>query len=833
MRDSAGSWLRRALSALLDPADGSPVAIAIPKGCAQIVAVWGILKAGRAFLPLDLSQPPARLGRILESGQCAIAVVESAQQAPHLPASIRRLPLNEVQSDPPLPERVGPPAAVSASDAAYVLFTSGSTGEPKGVVISHRSVVNRMLDVVERFAIGPDDRIFALTALHHDLSMFDVFGALAFAGGTLVMPAEEIVAAPAGWPQYLRTEAVTIWNSVPAFLEMLLAYWEIDAARGGGPLQLSLALIAGDFIPRTLPARLRLLAPRARFVSLGGPTETTIWDICYPLATLPESWSSIPYGRPMRNAQYYVLREDLSECPDWVSGELCIGGAGLSSGYVGDPALTAQRYVPHPDSGERIYLSGDRGRIRPDGLIEILGRLDSQVKLAGHRVELGEVAAALRRHPGVRQAVACLTEGEVPRLVAFVTAEVTKPQSMRDPLRPEYPVIGLAPDSSAGRGRRSARGFSAAAVPFAVLAGLLASVADVDTRAVSGRRRYPSAGASYCVAVFVHIASGRVEGIPGGLYRFDAQRGVLALCSSEFELSSTAHAPWNRSLAEQSAFALLLMADIGQLRSKYGEWARDLCLVESGYLGQLLMCTSAELGLALCPIGGLECERLQACAEVAAETVLVHTLVGGMPLPATAPVNAEPHAGPQQSQWLSAGALRDFLRSELPPHMVPAQIIVRPSLPVNRNGKVDLKRLTQSLASGETAAGHAVSEQAGSERDRPAGSPLVRPGGRSSALSREIAGMLAQITRSDSVPGDRAFHEIGATSVHLVQLHAALLARGHVLDKTDLFRYPTAQALAGFLLGEQRADGEAHDPQERLHRRRLAVRRAHEVRDVR
>jgi amino acid adenylation domain-containing protein len=410
-----GSVLRR-----LGAGTDRPVAVVMEKGWEQVVAVLGAVAAGAPYLPIDPQVPPERLRFLLEDGGVEIALVqERLDGLLAWPAGVRRLP---VETDVPADGAAGPQPGASPHDLAYVIYTSGSTGRPKGVMIEQGSVVNRILDVNRRFAVGPDDRVFALTALHHDLSVYDLFGTLA-AGGTLVLPDPGAWLDPAHWVERMVREGVTVWSSVPAFLQMLVDYLEGSAAGAAERMPgLRLALLAGDWIPVALPDRLRARVEGVEVIAMGGPTETTVWDICDPVGRVDPAWPSIPYGRPMANARYHVLDDRLRPRPVWVPGELCIGGAGLARGYWRDEELTRERFVRHPETGERLYRSGDLGRWLPEGNLEFLGRRDLQVKIQGQRIELGEIEAALARHPAVRAAVAAAV-GEPRgsrRLVAWV-----------------------------------------------------------------------------------------------------------------------------------------------------------------------------------------------------------------------------------------------------------------------------------------------------------------------------------------------------------------------------------------------------------------------------
>jgi thioesterase domain-containing protein/acyl carrier protein len=282
--------------------------------------------------------------------------------------------------------------------------------------------VNTIHDINERFAVTDKDRALALSALHFDLSVYDVFGMLS-AGGAIVIPEPQAHREPGRWMTLVAEHTVTIWNTVPALMEMFT-----DHALGDGranSLPLRLVMMSGDWIPVTLPDRVRALCPDAEIWSLGGATEASIWSILYPIREVDPAWPSIPYGTPMRNQQWQVLNDAMRPCPVWVPGQLYISGAGLARGYLGDDAKTRSSFVRHPATGERLYRTGDLGRYLPDGNIEFLGREDFQVKVRGYRIELGEIEAALLRCPGVR-AAAVTAVGEpqaAKRLVGYVVTD--------------------------------------------------------------------------------------------------------------------------------------------------------------------------------------------------------------------------------------------------------------------------------------------------------------------------------------------------------------------------------------------------------------------------
>ncbi|MCX5034759.1 MULTISPECIES: non-ribosomal peptide synthetase [Streptomyces] len=415
----------RTAAALVDAGvrPGDLVAVTLPKGPEQIAAVLGVLAAGAAYVPLSLEQPAARLARVLATA--AFPVVVGDWPAPGGTAP-RALSFTDTQDHEPLPA----PWTTPPRSLAYVIFTSGSTGEPKGVEITHAAAWNTIADINARHGIRGDDRVFALSALDFDLSVYDIFGPLA-AGGSLLLPTEDQRREPARWPGLLERYGVTVWNTVPALLDLLLDADEQGGGEGGRIAGLRTALVSGDWIGLDLPARLRARTARpCAFVAMGGATEAAIWSNTLTVTEPDPRWVSIPYGRPLTGQHYRVVGRDGRDCPDWTPGELWIGGAGLARGYLADPARTAEKFVEQ--DGRRWYRTGDLGRYRGDGLLEFLGRLDSQLKIAGHRIEAGEIEAALEAHPAVlRAAVVAVGERTDKRLAAFAV--------------PQDPTTGTAP----------------------------------------------------------------------------------------------------------------------------------------------------------------------------------------------------------------------------------------------------------------------------------------------------------------------------------------------------------------------------------------------------
>ncbi|RJO70063.1 amino acid adenylation domain-containing protein [Nocardia panacis] len=393
---------------------GTLVGIGIAKGWRQIVAAVGVSAAGCTYVPIDPDLPQSRRAWLIEHAGVDCVLTDAAADQ-DWPAGVTTIDIAE-DADWGAADIAGWRSPATPDNLAYIIYTSGSTGTPKGVALTHTAARNTLADIEQRFGINAEDRVLGLSSLSFDLSVFDIFGVLA-AGAALVLPETQARRDPARWLELIAEHRVNVWNSVPALLDMLVTHLEGVAAE----LPLRLALLSGDWIPVRLPDRARALAEDLAVISLGGATEAAIWSIHYPIGEVPADWTSIPYGRPLRNQSFHVLNDRMEPCPVWTAGQLYIGGVGLAACYWNDEQRTAESFRTHPRTGERLYRTGDLGRYLPDGSIEFLGREDFQVKIGGFRIELGEVEHGLLAHPSVSAAVAAaLGPRTQQRLVAYV-----------------------------------------------------------------------------------------------------------------------------------------------------------------------------------------------------------------------------------------------------------------------------------------------------------------------------------------------------------------------------------------------------------------------------
>lgn len=406
--------IRRALLAN-DVHPGDVVAIELPKSRWQIAAATAILEAGAVYVPLNVNQAKKRNEKILAKTK-AKAIIYIGNSTLEFDGAakidikdISRLDDLESYSVPRKPE-----------DLAYIIFTSGSTGEPKGVAISHKAAVNTIEDINERYHITENDKVLQLSQLNFDLSVYDLFGIMAV-GGAVVIPDVEQYKNPAHWVNMMSRHKVTVWNSVPALMQMLMIYSQYNAM---DELSLRLVLLSGDWIPIDLPDKLMDMYQGIQVVSLGGATEGGIWSIyhdCVKGEMEKNGFSSIPYGRPLTNQGYLVLDSEDEECPVYVEGDLLITGDSLAEGYFGDEELTRNTFVML--KGERCYRTGDRGFYHRGGEIEFTGRVDQQVKIRGHRIELGEVESVYKKCFEVQDVVCVMCEkaGEKVLVSAYAT----------------------------------------------------------------------------------------------------------------------------------------------------------------------------------------------------------------------------------------------------------------------------------------------------------------------------------------------------------------------------------------------------------------------------
>lgn len=462
--ECASNRLARALRAA-GCVRGDRVGLLLPKSRRALVAMFGALKADCAYVPLDTTAPCARIDRILALCECRCLLAEQSTAgvlrdlaADGGAASRSRIlwmdrragvasgtdaPSHwddiETFSDAPVDSRN------SSADAAHILFTSGSTGMPKGVVITHANVIHFVRWAVRHFGINPSDRVSGHPPLHFDLSTFDIYGTIA-AGAQIHLLTPEMSLLPHRLADFIRDAELTQWFSVPS---ALLPMAKFDVLRPNDFPALRRLLWCGEKFPTPALIYWMKRLPRVAFYNLYGPTETTIASSYYHLPRCPpDERAEIPIGAACDGERLLVLNDRLVPCERGEIGDLYIGGVGLSPGYWNDPAKTADVFHPSQpgaDSSDRIYKTGDLARIGDDGLIYLVGRADTQVKIRGFRIELGEIEAAVHAVSGVQDAAVVAVDSPATDGPVICCAFVTAPLWELSPLALQREVGRLLP----------------------------------------------------------------------------------------------------------------------------------------------------------------------------------------------------------------------------------------------------------------------------------------------------------------------------------------------------------------------------------------------------
>jgi amino acid adenylation domain-containing protein len=379
---------------------GEPVTLFLERSLEMIIAILAVLKAGGVYIPLDTNYPVGRLQRMLADTRSKVILTQQQlqprvpQDIPHIICLDDEIPDNYAHSD------TDPPVTRRGTDLAYIMFTSGSTGQPKGITIRHRSIVRLVKG--SNFATLTDDQTFLqLAPISFDAATLEIWGALLNGAKLVIMPPQPPTLGQLA-REITRNKVSVLWLTAGLFHQMVDTHPE-------ALLSVRQLLAGGDVLQVDYVNRLLAEMPEGhRLINGYGPTENTTFTCCHVMPAGTHIEGTVPIGRPVSNTQVYVLNSYLSPVPVGVPGELFVGGAGLARDYLNQPALTEFSFIPNPFTdvpGERLYKTGDRVRWRPDGTLEFLGRQDNQVKIRGFRVEPGEVEAVLTRYPGVAGAL--------------------------------------------------------------------------------------------------------------------------------------------------------------------------------------------------------------------------------------------------------------------------------------------------------------------------------------------------------------------------------------------------------------------------------------------
>ncbi|MER6332478.1 amino acid adenylation domain-containing protein [Streptomyces sp. NPDC001034] len=439
---------------------GDTVAVAVPRSVELVVALCAVHRTGAAYVPLDPDYPADRLAFMLRDAR-PTAVVATPAEAERLsvPEGVALVfpgvgegarerdgaeapvPVERGAAGAPVPVERAATAVPTPTDPAYVIYTSGSTGRPKGVVVPHGAVTNRLRWGQDQYLLTAEDRVLHKTPSSFDVSVWEIFWPLS-TGATLVVARPEGHRDPGYLCELIREERVTVAQFVPSMLDAFLQH--PDAGRCDS---LRLVIVGGEALSTATARRFHQVLPGIRLVDQYGPTEAAIEVTAWTCRPEDDDGRPVPIGRPVWNTRVHILDAELQLAPPGVAGELYLDGAQLADGYLGRPALTAERFVANPygPPGSRMYRTGDIARWRADGAVEYLGRVDGQVKVRGFRIELGEIEAALSDHPAVAAGVVLVREDRhgAPRIVAYVVPVGQGPEptagELREHLRARLP----------------------------------------------------------------------------------------------------------------------------------------------------------------------------------------------------------------------------------------------------------------------------------------------------------------------------------------------------------------------------------------------------------
>lgn len=398
------------------------IGIILNKSSLQYISIYGCVLYGVGYVPIDPSLPNDRIIKIIEKANIKTIISE---EKINLKVNIKQIIIDKEKIySQELSDSINSEFSklknVDPSYVPYIIFTSGSTGEPKGVEIPERALVNHIFDVVDRFNLNKNTKHLATAAIHFDMSVFDIFGPILH-GGSVVIPKHSVGPDPDGWFELQKKYFVNFWACVPALMELICM---VNQPKSAVIESMKNIVMAGDWIPLNIIPRIKDIYPQSKLYSCGGPTETTNWSIIHEIndreGILCES---VVYGSPMRNSKYRIVSIDgWDEKPNWVVGEMIVeSDITLANGYIGDKFLTEKYFSMNPITGKRSYRTGDIGRYLPNGEIEIIGRIDNQIKINGLRIELGEIENVAMQINGVRRACAFSVKDNITKLPKYIS----------------------------------------------------------------------------------------------------------------------------------------------------------------------------------------------------------------------------------------------------------------------------------------------------------------------------------------------------------------------------------------------------------------------------
>lgn len=782
------------------------------KGWEQVVAALAIQIIGCAYVAIDPDLPLVRRNFILNDSNISLIITseelfKELERDKYAVIVCKAEYLSKKQRD------VISECYCDIKSPAYLIYTSGSTGTPKGVVITHESAYNTICDINRKFAITEKDRVLALSSLSFDLSVYDIFGLLN-AGGAVVIPEHTQLKNPDHWKTLIDKYHVTVWNSVPALMEMYIFYL-------GNEMQnstLRLCLLSGDWIPVTLPAVLRkLFIHPLEIISLGGATEASIWSIYYPVKHVEKHWKSIPYGMPLANQQLYVLNEQLEDCPEYTTGHIYIGGSGLAREYWNNKEITSQFFIEHPVKKCRLYKTGDLGRFMPEGYIEFLGREDFQVKIGGFRIEIGEIESVLNRHESVSRAIVIKKKDRTgcEKLECFIvpvspivsqtetsSGIITNKEerkrfklSLQGIRRNAIGKINIELNRSQHAlyqnyvMRASSRRFIKSPIELSLLGEFL-SCMSIWEHSGSLRRRYASAGSSYPVQIYLSQHENCIGDLENNvLYYYNPLSHSLNKISNHFPALTDFHEVENREIYEEGGFSVFLVANLNAIEPLYGEKSFDFCLIEAGLMTQVMETMGVNTGIGICQIGSYKSHDFIKNFNLPNEKYrLVHSFIAGRVdfTDNARSLSKYENDSRQEERKDILTVLKEYVLSELPSYMCPSNWHILPEIPLTPNGKVDYSAIF-----------HYDQKRTSCSTEQ---TPPRLPIQQELSFKNIVVDEISQILGTKEIDLDANFFELGIDSKNIVKIWRGVTDKSRLkFPLTSVFEHTTVRKLAQYL----------------------------------
>lgn len=803
------------------------VGIHLKKGWEQVVAVFAIQFLGSTYVDLNVNFPLKRKKIIIEDSKTSVVIVSRVTK--NILSEIPQIELLDISQKNTISNiNIFNEKSIAKNPLlpAYLIYTSGSTGVPKGVLTTHKSAYNTIYDINKKFQVSDSDSILALSSLSFDLSVYDIFGILG-GGGTLVIPTEEDVKNPLSLKKLIDSHSVTIWNSVPALIEIFTNH---ISATQGYRTSLRLILLSGDWIPIKLPDILRKhFLPSPKIISLGGATEAAIWSIYYPISSINSSWKSVPYGQPLANQKIFILNKNMEECPDYVIGDIYIAGDSLALGYWNNKEKTDEVFIYDDNRGFRLYKTGDVGRFLPNTqVVELIGREDSQIKYRGYRIETGEIESVLNKHELVKRSIVSkvMDKNGNEDLECFVVLSEEKQKMLVEDdsiiidkaSRKKFKLAlhGVRRENIKGKGhinlffnkksffndyilRSSSRKFLKSTISIGDISNLLSCLSIYEYNGAL-KRKYASAGSSYPIQIyFHHYKEGNTEIDSNTLYYYNPLKHSLEVVSDSFIFSDSYHVLENKSIYREGAFTIFIVLDYNAITPLYGNKARDFSLIEVGLISQLLEQSGVASGIGLCQIGIYNSYDFTSQFHFPHSNYeIMHSFIGGAfdysfrETEELDDIEKDVVLRKNNNEKTESciNILKQYLKEELPHHMIPTKWRLTDQIKLTNNGKIDRKGMQDSTV---TIDGRV------SENDLTM--KLKEESIKDNSIQIVIQEIIKEILESEvSIELSKNFFEMGFDSKTIVLLWQKTVRKtGIDYPLTIIFEHTTIKTLSNYL----------------------------------